>query len=273
MLAGRILRAWATVAAGHPFLPHGQLDESRRSRIADFRCGGSWPDSRLDILWSAVQGATFYLNVLPKPLVTQWQRLFSLRELIRTNRISGMAYEPSWLAGQICHNLHAVAACGAVSGVRIPASSGWSQCLLASPYSLLLATFSRGGLLTAGFAAVLTVILVGQSQIRAAWAWLRSGVGRGRNWAPRLAVVLLCGALAGGALLFLGQKNYIARLWNTRASSVSDFLIQNSAGARAAYMLGALDAYQAHPWLGVGLGSKRSLHLRRPSRLGAHDGP
>jgi len=47
----------------------------------------------------------------------------------------------------------------------------------------------------------------------------------------------------------------MARLWNTRASNLSDFLIQNSAGARAAYIWGALQAYQDHPWLGVGLGA------------------
>ena len=60
---------------------------------------------------------------------------------------------------------------------------------------------------------------------------------------------------AFGALLFLSRKNYISRLWNTNASSVQDFLIQNSAGARAAYIWGALGAYRDHPWTGVGLGA------------------
>ena len=32
-----------------------------------------------------------------------------MRELIRTNRISGMAYEPAWLAGEIRDHLFAVA--------------------------------------------------------------------------------------------------------------------------------------------------------------------
>ena len=60
---------------------------------------------------------------------------------------------------------------------------------------------------------------------------------------------------AVGSLWFLSQKNYIARLWNTQAPSPADFLIQNSAGARAAYIWGALGAYQEHPWTGVGLGA------------------
>ena len=253
-ITGRIIRAWATVAMGLLFFlvagwmnrREGELQFSIRWLMAGFA---------LDILWSSVQGATFYLNVLPKPLVTQWQRLFSLRELIRTNRVSGMAYEPSWLAGQISTIYMPWLMAALVSGVRVTRFKWLEPCLFALATVLLLATFSRGGLLAAGFAAGLTIILVGRSQIRAAWAWLRSGFGPARNWALRLAVVLLCGALAVGALLFLGQKGYVARLWNTRASSVSDFLIQNSAGARVAYTWGALKAYAAHPWFGVGLGA------------------
>jgi O-antigen ligase len=58
-----------------------------------------------------------------------------------------------------------------------------------------------------------------------------------------------------GALIFLGQKGYMTRLWNTQATTVEDFLIQNSAGARVAYMWGAMGAYQEHPLTGVGLGA------------------
>ena len=71
----------------------------------------------------------------------------------------------------------------------------------------------------------------------------------------RLVVILVILGSASGALLFLSRKGYIARLWNTQASSVEDFLIQNSAGARVAYIWGSMGAYQDHPWTGVGLGS------------------
>ncbi len=142
-----------------------------------------------------------------------------------------------------------------ITGVRLTRLKWLEPALFILAVALLLATFSRGGLLTAGFATVVTLVLVGQSHIGGAWRWLRSGLSHARAWTSRLAVILLCIALGAGAVLFLGQKGYIARLWNTRASSVSDFLIQNSAGARAAYLWGAMDAYQAHPWLGVGLGA------------------
>ncbi len=67
-------------------------------------------------------------------------------------------------------------------------------------------------------------------------------------------VVLLVGGLAGAGL-FLAQKGYITRLFNTRAESVEDFIIENSAGARAAYTFGALGAYEESPIIGVGLGA------------------
>jgi O-antigen ligase len=53
----------------------------------------------------------------------------------------------------------------------------------------------------------------------------------------------------------LSQKGYITRLFSTRADSVEDFIIENSAGARAAYNFGAMGAYEESPITGVGLGA------------------
>jgi O-antigen ligase len=70
-----------------------------------------------------------------------------------------------------------------------------------------------------------------------------------------VGIIVLCiGALAGAGL-FLSQKGYISRLFNTRAESLEDFIIENSAGARAAYTFGALGAYDESPITGVGLGA------------------
>jgi O-antigen ligase len=67
-------------------------------------------------------------------------------------------------------------------------------------------------------------------------------------------IVLVVGALAGAGL-FLSQKGYITRLFNTQFESLADFVIENSAGARAAYTFGALGAYEESPITGVGLGA------------------
>ena len=253
-VVGRVLRAWATVLIGLAFFA-AAVWMNRTEDDLRFSIQWLFAGLILDVLWSGLQGATFYLHVFPKPLVTQWQRAFSLRELIRTNRISGLAYEPSWLAGQI-------------STIYLPWLFAWmltrehmtrfkwlEPVLFFCAAFLLLATFSRGGLLTAGASMALTFLLVGREQIRAGWRWFISGFRRGTGGVWRLGLIVLIVTVAAGALLFVSRKGYISRLWNTQATSVTDFLIQNSAGARAAYIVGSLGAYQQHPWTGVGLGT------------------
>jgi O-antigen ligase len=251
---GRIARAWATILIGVAFF--GASVWMNRKE-ADLRFTLKWllAGLVLDILWSGVQGATFYLHVLPKPLVTHWQRAFSMRELIRTNRVSGLAYEPSWLAGQLATVYLPWLFAAVLTGYRLSRSKWLEPALLVLAIILLLATYSRGGLLTVAVAAALTLLFVGREQIRAAAAWLFTGYRRGRTLLLKVgALALIVLAIAGG-LLFLGQKGYIARLWNTQASSLEDFLIANSAGARAAYTWSALAAYGEHPWIGVGPGA------------------
>jgi O-antigen ligase len=120
---------------------------------------------------------------------------------------------------------------------------------------LLLATFSRGGLVAAAGAAMLTFLLVGRAELHTAWKWFVAGFRRGGNPILRVGVMLIVAGALTGAGLFLSQKGYITRLFGTRADSVEEFIIQNSAGARAAYTFGALGAYEQNPLTGVGLGA------------------
>lgn len=251
---GRVIRAWATVVIGAMFFVSAVWMNRNED---DLRFSLKWLFAGfvLDILWSGVQGATFYLHILPKPLVTHWQRAFSMRELIKTNRISGLAYEPAWLAGQISTVFLPWLFAALLTRQRLTRFRWLEPILLAVAVLLLLATFSRGGLLTVGATVVLTFFLVGRSQIRSAWNWFVSGFRRGFGWIWRVGLILIIVVAAVGALWFLGRKNYIARLWNGQADSIETFLIQNSAGARVGYILGAYGAYEQHPWTGVGLGA------------------
>jgi O-antigen ligase len=109
----------------------------------------------------------------------------------------------------------------------------------------------------------LTFFLAGGDTMRAGWRWFLGGFRKGgrvlRRWviamSLRLGMILLLLAVLVGAFLFLGQKGYFARLWSTQADSLADFVIANSAGARAAYNWAGLATYDEHPWLGVGLGA------------------
>ena len=251
---GRVLRAWVTLAIGLAFF----VAAVWMNRTADdLRFSIRWllAGFALDVLWSGVQALAFYTPVLEKVTVTHWQRAFSMRELVKTNRVSGMAYEPAWLAGQIATVYLPWLFASLLTRVRVTRFKWLEITLLGVAGLLLLATFSRGGLLTALGATALTFLFVGRAELRAAWHWFASGFQRGSNWLLRLGVlVLLVGGMIGSAL-FLGQKGYITRLFNTRADSVEDFIIENSAGARAAYTFGALGAYEESPLTGVGLGA------------------
>jgi len=119
----------------------------------------------------------------------------------------------------------------------------------------LLATFSRGGLLAVVVASVLTFLLAGRAELHSMWNWFVAGFHRGSNWLVRVGIVVLAVGALAGAGLFLGQKGYITRLFNSNAGSLEEFIIQNSAGSRAAYTFGALGAYDENPITGVGLGA------------------
>ena len=251
---GRVLRAWVTLLIGLAFFVAAVwMNRSER----DLRFSIQWllAGFVMDILWSGVQALAFYTPLIEKVTVTHWQRAFSMRELVKTNRVSGMAYEPAWLAGQIATVYLPWLFAALLTRVRVTRFKWLEPTLLGFAALLLLATFSRGGLLTAAGATALTFLFVGRTELRAVWNWFTSGFRRGNNWFLRVGVVILfVGALIGSAM-FLSQKGYITRLFNTRADSVEDFIIENSAGARAAYTFGALGAYEESPLTGVGLGA------------------
>jgi O-antigen ligase len=217
----------------------------------------------LDIAWSGVQALAFYTPLLKKVTVTHWQLVFSMRELVKTNRVSGMAYEPAWLAGQIATVYLPWLFAAVLTKTHFTRLKWLEALLLGLSALLLLATYSRGGLVTALGAVALTFLLVGGGLMRAGWRWFYTGFQRGEHamqrWlfamSLRFGMILLVAAAVVGAFLFLGQKGYIARLWNTQAGSLEEFIIANSAGARAAYSWAGLATYSEHPWLGVGLGA------------------
>ena len=88
--SGRAIRALATLFIGIIFFVSAiwmNKDED------DFRFTLRWLSAGLclDLAWSGLQAVTFYTGLLKKEMVTHWQLAFSMRELVRTNRISGLA--------------------------------------------------------------------------------------------------------------------------------------------------------------------------------------
>ena len=251
---GRVFRAWVTVVIGLSFFI-AAVWMNRSEEDLMFSIKWLLAGFVVDILWSGVQALAFYTPLLEKVTVTHWQRAFSMRELVKTNRVSGMAYEPAWLAGQIATVYLPWLVASLLTRLRVTRFKWLEVILLGFALLLLLATFSRGGLLTAVGAFVLTLLFVGRAELRAAGTWFVAGFQCGGNWLLRAGVLLVLVASLTGAGMFLSQKGYITRLFNTRADSVEDFIIENSAGARAAYNYGAMGAYAENPVMGVGLGA------------------
>ena len=251
---GRVLRAWVTLLIGLLFfVAAAWMNRSEE----DLRFSIQWllAGFMLDVLWSGVQALAFYTPLLKKVTVTHWQRAFSMRELVKTNRVSGMAYEPAWLAGQIATVYLPWLFASLLTRVRATRFKWLEITLSGFAVLLLLATFSRGGLLTAIGAFALTFLFVGRAELRAAWHWFVSCFRGGSGWLLRVGMTVLIVVALAGAGLFLSQKGYITRLFNTQADSIEDFIIENSAGARGAYTFGGIGAYEESPLVGVGLGA------------------
>jgi O-antigen ligase len=189
-------------------------------------------------------------------MVTHWQLAFSMRELVRTNRISGLAYEPAWLAGQLATIYIPFLFAATLANFRLTRHKWLEPALLALSLLVVLATYSRGGLITTLAAAGLTFLFLERSLMRGLWQWLRNGFhGRLRDILFRMSIIAATLALVGSAFLFLGQKNFFRRLWQTDAQTLSEYLVDINAGARGAYSAGALAAFESYPLSGVGLGA------------------
>jgi len=207
----------------------------------------------LDLAWSGLQAVTFYTPLLRKEMVTHWQLAFSMRELVRTNRISGLAYEPAWLAGQIATIYLPVLFAAVMAGTRLTRARWLEPVLLTLTSLVLLATYSRGGLLIAIATAVITLLLPGRDLLARSWRWFFGGIRAG--WFVRLAMAAGALVMFTGIVLFLGQKNYFRRLWDLSADNLSEYIVNINAGARSAYASGAMAAFEEHPITGVGLGA------------------
>lgn len=252
---GRAIRALATLFIGLAFFISAvwmNKDES------DLRFTVQWilAGLCLDIAWSGLQAITFYTNLLEKEMVTHWQLAFSVRELVRTNRISGFAYEPAWLAGQLATIFIPFLFAAVLTNYRLTRLKWLEPVLLALSTLVLLATYSRGGLLTTVAAAGLTFLFLGRDVTRAMWSWFINGF-RGRMFDKLFrigALLTIIGALAG-SFLFLNQKGLFRRLWQIDAESLSEYMVDINAGARGAYSAGAFAAFEDYPLTGVGLGA------------------
>jgi hypothetical protein len=231
---GRAIRAWATVVIGLSFFVTAAWMNRHESDLT-FSVRWLLAGFVLDIAWTGVQALAFYTPLLKKVTVTHWQLVFSMRELVKTNRVSGLAYEPAWLAGQIATEYLPWLFAAVLTKMHFTRFKWLEAVLLGLSGLLLLATYSRGGLVTALGAAGLTFLLVGWDIMRAGWRWFYTGFKRSDRVRTsrllalglRFGLILAILAVVAGAFLFLGQKaTWLAcgihrlRVWRNSSSRI-----------------------------------------------------
>ncbi|MBI5353276.1 MAG: O-antigen ligase family protein [Chloroflexi bacterium] len=252
--SGRAIRALITISIGLAFFISAIWMNKNED---DLRFTVRWLFAGLclDIAWSGLQAVTYYTELLDREMVAHWQLAFSVRELIRTNRISGMAYEPAWLAGQFATIFIPFLFASVLTNFRVTRLKWLEPVLLVLSMLTLLATYSRGGLLITLAVMGLTFLFFGRSVLRAIWNWFMNGFNKLLDILVR---VVLIGAIAGsltGSLVFLNQKDIFRRILDFNAASLSEYMVNIEAGARGAYMTSAFAEFEDHPLTGVGLGA------------------
>lgn len=273
---GRALRALLTFIIGLSFFAaalwmHRNMDDIRRS------LPWLYAGLVLTLSWAAVQAIAFYTPLLTKAQVSAWQELFSVRGIPKLKRVSGFAFEASWLAGQIATLYLPWVVASLLTRFRATKFRWLEPLLLLGALTGLLLTYSRGGLLIALAATGVTILVAGRKNIQRSWHWLikinrrdaetakkdvkktpRSPRLGGSKWTAigtRLLVVLLIVSMVWGGIAFLAEQNYVNRLWTTQADSLIDYFVKTSAGGRVTYLWASAQIFLQHPLLGTGLGS------------------
>ncbi|HLF91172.1 MAG TPA: O-antigen ligase family protein [Anaerolineales bacterium] len=211
------------------------------------------------LLWGSLQAVYVVLPNSPTmraffDQLNELHHLISTRNLQR-RRVSGMAYEPSWFAEQLCilllpWLLTSVFRRHSVFPWRFRGVQG-EDLMLVWAVGVLILTYSRGGV-------VILFALLGLSFM--GWR-AKKRMGAPRSWVS----LLKRASLAGGVMVVLGtlifvlgsQNQYFSRLWRfwTEDEGGRNYWAYIAFGQRFIYWEAALDIFEQHPVFGVGMGN------------------
>lgn len=213
------------------------------------------------ILWCLVQAGFWHLTGGYPDWLRDLQGLISLGPMFR-GRVTGFALEPSWLAHQL-NMLYlplwlAAVLAGHTSHKRLPSRLTIEMLLLGLGLVCLLLSLSRAGYLAIVLMAILPLVLIARRLVRF--------VQGARNADSRkIPAGLIYGALgltaAGLVWVFLTQISRLdprmAEMFKFDAKAENPLLAYANNllfSSRAVYWQAGWRIFDAHPWLGVGLG-------------------
>lgn len=265
----RSVRALVTLAIGVAFYLTASTipkDDSRlRASLAWLSVGAI-----LTLAWATFQSSLMpFSNPVP-PRIQEIHHLFVIQDMFRT-RVSGLAYEPSWLADQLVL-LYFPMWLGLI--LQRQTAFPWrlrgltlELLLLLWGIFVLFRTFSRAGYVTA--LALLAALLISRGW---SWSgWVAARLARGRPKAVRWPRVLVAGAMGIGflavsliGLVAAARVNpRIARVFDLNLGTITrserfpwPYALANRLeyGERLVYWVSAFRGFSQSPILGVGLG-------------------
>ena len=245
----------------------------------------------LTMLWAGVQALAFYTPLLTKAQVSELQLLFSMRGIPKLRRVSGFAFEASWLAGQIVTLYLPWLFASLLTRFRATKYTWLEPLLLLGSLAVLFLTYSRGGLLIGIIATGVTLLISGKKAISRLFGWFfnpkeinrhgaenakillkmprtknlgalkktwrtwQLGGSKTYNFTIRAILFTLIIAIVWGGISFLAQQKYVSRLWTVEATSISDYFVKTNAGGRFTYLWAETQLFLDYPIFGTGLGS------------------
>lgn len=257
--SSRALRAWLSLGVGLIFLITSMC-MNRNERDLGFTIRWVYVGLIAEVVWSLVQFFAIYIYQFD--LLDVIQKTVMMAGLPPNRRISGLALEPSWLAAQVI-SIYLPWAFAAVLKNYNWGGRRWAViAILIACAFLLIFTYSRGGILTAIAAIILTFMIAGWDRMRQAWRWFFSHLQMERSLPDKLldiglrimVIAVILAGLAGG-LYILSQNQYFNQLWQSRQNNLVNYFIDIYAGPRLAYSWAGWSIFEQHPWTGVGLGA------------------
>ena len=256
----RVVRAWISVLIGLAFF-FAAFWMNRTKE--DLRRSLKWLyiSLALTLAWSFVQAIALNTSLIPRSFVNDIQLLFSERG-VQPRRITGFAYEPSWLADQILL-FYMPWLYAAILNARTLTSKKWLEPLLfVLAFAVLLFTYSRSGLFGAALTITLVSLIVARKFIAAQITWFANPFRRpiqkeGRAYALpiRFAILLIILITILGSASFLAEYDYFANLWQARGEqSITYYLAEISVAQRLAYAFAGYEVFEQYPLTGVGFG-------------------
>jgi hypothetical protein len=260
----RSLRAWVSLGIGLAFL-WGTIWMNRQESDLHRSLRWLYLGLLLSAVWGGVQILAIQTDLLSMKTMSSWQRLFSIRGLTPHGRISGLAYEPSWLANQLLILYLPWLFAALLTGYRVSKYRWVELLLLVLSLGLLVFSLSRSGVLTALVSSLFVALVSGWGRMT---LWLRrwffpsrdpqSSGGRGllQQWLIRVGLIVLLLMVLFGVWAVMANNPYFSILWTAASErDLLSYIIEIKGGARLAYAVAGWKVFAEHPWAGVGLGA------------------